>query len=589
MVKKVDRAGQGQQTTQQPQPGELSGQSESQRAPGSSPRSRVEGGGSWGMYPAFNDNMTFREIGSSGLRAFSGWVREEFLPQLVGRNGMRAYREMLDNNAVVGGIVMSIVSTMRKVDWRVLPPDNGPEDQAAIDFVESLRDDMSHTWEDSIVDDLSMLIYGFAPKEIVYKKRLGDDPGSDPDRPGHELPKSKYDDGKIGWRRLPLRGQDTILKWFFDENGQVKGMTQQPWVGPIIDIPIEKLLIMRPTHWKNNPEGRSILRSAYRSYWFIKRLEEQEAIYLERLNGFPVLRLPSDLLKAASEGHAESVSTVSSWKKIAQNIRVDEQMCLLIPSNTYQDMEGRPSAVRMYDIELLRPSGGAGSPNTKDMIDRYGVNMMISTLADFLHLGHAARGTQALADQKVDMFFQAVEGFLNATAAVYNRYALPRVFRLNGMDLTSQPQITPDLAQRVDLDVLSNFVLRLSQSGMPIFPNDDIQQYLLDAAGMPDVTDDQALEFAGMTPELISDQTDRALNPPEPPPQFGAKPPPDDGSKPPPPMTKLEKMIAGSLARRVVRMQGNKFSISTRKRVSKRAPRLDRIERYTSGMNGHAK
>jgi len=31
----------------------------------------------------------------------------------------------------------------------------------------------SHTWEDFVVEALSMLGYGFAPHEIVYKRRLG--------------------------------------------------------------------------------------------------------------------------------------------------------------------------------------------------------------------------------------------------------------------------------------------------------------------------------------------------------------------------------------------------------------------------------
>src|SRR5581483_9309062 len=86
-------------------------------------------------------------------------------------------------------------------------------------------------------------------------------------------------------------------KWFFDENGQVKGLTQQPWIGQLIDIPIDKLLLFRPSAHKNNPEGRSVLRNAYRSWFFTKRLEEQEAILIERMNGFPVIYVPSRLMR----------------------------------------------------------------------------------------------------------------------------------------------------------------------------------------------------------------------------------------------------------------------------------------------------
>src|SRR5262249_15553270 len=202
---------------------------------------------------------------------------------------------------------------------------------------ESLMDDMSHTWEDLVTENLSMLPFGFAPHEIVYKKRLGRDPGPDPDRPGHDLPKSRYDDGKIGWRRLPLRGQETIIKWFFDENGITKGMTQQPWIGPLIDIPIEKLLLFRPLQFKGKPEGRSILRSAYRSYFLTKRIEEQEAISFERMNGFPVVTVPNILLEAAKSGDPDAVATLAQMKQIATNVRVDEQMGAVFPSDTFRN------------------------------------------------------------------------------------------------------------------------------------------------------------------------------------------------------------------------------------------------------------
>src|SRR5258708_8721133 len=97
----------------------------------------------------------------------------------------------------------------------------------------------------------------------------------DPQHPGEVLAKSEYDDGKVGWRRMPGRSQDTIIKWFFDRNGQAKGVTQQPWVGPLIDMPIDKAILHRPTHYKSNPKLRSILRNSYPSYYFTKRLPAQ--------------------------------------------------------------------------------------------------------------------------------------------------------------------------------------------------------------------------------------------------------------------------------------------------------------------------
>lgn len=509
------------------------------------------GGGSAGPWPVFTPGQTFQDVGSLGLRAFSGWVREEFLPQLQGRLAAQKYREMMDNSPVIGAIMFAITATMRKVKWRVEAANDSGEAAEAADFVESCMNDMSHSWEDFIVESLSMLGYGFAPHEIVYKRRLG------PDAPDG---KSNYDDGKIGWRRLPIRGQDTVIKWFFDPNGQIKGLTQQPWTGWLVDIPIEKMLLFRPSQHKNNPEGRSILRTSYVPYYFAKRMQEQEAIVGERLGGFPLISVPSTLIAAAVNGDAKAALAIATYQRMATNIRIDEQMGAVMPSDVYMGANG-PSQTRQYSLEFVTPAGGQGrSMNFNESIGRYNTQMFASVLADFIQMGHDTRGAQNLGETKVDMFFQAVEGFLNNNAAVLNRHAIPRLFKLNGMSLDLMPEIVPDLAQRIDLDGLSNFVLRLSQAGMPLFPNDELQSFLLDASGLPDVTDDRALQAAGLTDDQLARedemgdvQLDQAKNPPK-------------------PMTPLQKMILASVARRMMKQNGStRQNISTRRVTKKKA------------------
>jgi hypothetical protein len=534
-------------------------------------------GGFYGKVPLMTAGMTFGEYGSSGLRQFSGWVREEFLQQLVGRQGAQKYREMQDNSPVVGAMMYSINSTMRKVEWRVTPAgaedgEPSPEAKEAAEFVETLMDDMSHTWEELVQENLSMLGYGYAPHEIVYKRRLGRTPPADPDNPGKSLPKSKYEDGLVGWRKIPLRGQDTILKWFFDRNGEILGLTQLPYVGPMVDLPIEKMLLFRPSVHKNNPEGKSVLRTAYIPYYFQKRLQEQEAIVGERMGGVPVLYIPSSVVDAAAAGDADSINAMNNYKNIVRNVRVDEQMGMVLPSDVYTGAGGMPSAAKMYEFALVTPQGRPmGGFNFQESITRYNNLILTSVLADFLTLGHEARGTQSLAISKVDMFFLAIEGFLNSVAAIYNRHALPKLWELNGFDYETMPEIEPDLAQRVDLDVLSNFIMRMAQAGMPLFPNEDLQGYILDAAGLPDVIDENALRAAGLTDDQLSVEDEKAQATLD---RMQAPPAPT-GQPGQPKTTPMQKMILASLARRMIKMQGPKFGVHTHvhKKRSKRRRR----------------
>jgi len=434
-------------------------------------------------------DMAWRSVGSSGLRQYSGYVREEFLPNLRGRQAARTYREMMDNSPTVGAILFAIQQSMRQVTWRVETADDRPESVEGGVFVESCMEDMTHGWPDFVSESLSMLPYGFAPHEIVYKRRLGKQKRA----PGQKKYSSKFNDGKVGWAKLPLRGQDTILKWFFDEEGDVTGLTQQPWFGGLIDIPIEKLLLFRPRPWKNNPEGYSILRNSYRPWWFTKRLEEQEAIALERMSGTPEFRVPNELLESAASGDTQAVQALEAFKSIVTGIKVDEQMGLVTPSDTYMDGDGKRSNIPMYEFRYNVPQGRM-SANFDVPIQRYKLDIMTSVLADFLVLGHSARGTQSLATTKVDLFFQATEGWLESNAAVLNETGIKQLWEMNGEPEDTAPQLAPDMPKRVDLDVLGNFIMQMSQSGARLFPDDDLENYLRDVADLPELSEEQLAE-----------------------------------------------------------------------------------------------
>ena len=68
---------------------------------------------------------------------------------------------------------------------------------------------MSESWPAMLSQILSFLPFGFAYCEIVYKKRQG------PDQKDSRR-KSKYSDGKVGWRKIALRAQETLWDWEFD-------------------------------------------------------------------------------------------------------------------------------------------------------------------------------------------------------------------------------------------------------------------------------------------------------------------------------------------------------------------------------------
>jgi hypothetical protein len=410
------------------------------------------------------------EIGASGLNAaLGGQVMEEMHPNLHGRKAIEVYRTMKDSDSVVGSILFAIEMLARQVDWRVDQKD--AEDEHA-EFLESCIDDMSHSWGDFISEILSMLPYGFAFHEIVYKKRAGYQPDT------NKTPSSRYNDGKIGWRKIPLRAQETLDRWQFDTDGGLEAFVQKPppdYKDRV--IPMAKGLLFRTSVYKNNPEGRSVLRSAYVSWFYKKRIQQVEGTGIERdLAGFPVFWMPAEMM--ADDASTEMVAARQAFVTAGQNIRRDKQEFLMMP--LAYDQAGN----KLYDFELMS-SGGARAFDTGSIIERYNKEIAMTVLADFILLGHEGVGSFALSSDKTDLFAVALGTFLDIIKDVLNRFAVPRLFALNGFPVENLPEITHDDIETPNLGELASYIQTLTGAGVPMFPDEDLETYLREIAGLP--------------------------------------------------------------------------------------------------------
>lgn len=416
------------------------------------------------------------EIGATGVKRAAGMIDEEFLPALRGRKAIKVYREMSLNDPIIGAMLFSIEKLVRQVEWVVTGDNNTPESADAVKFVEECMEDMSHTWDDMISEILSMLVYGFSWHEIVYKKRVGPWETDAKKR-------SKYTDGRVGWRKIPIRAQETHLRWIFDDNGGIKGFVQvpPPYYKTCV-IPIERSLLFRTGIYKGNPEGQSILRTAYRPWFFKKRLEEFEAIGVERdLAGMPVAQVPSSYMKAA-EGTNES-KVYKSFKRMVQNVRRDEHEGLVLPLE--YDEKGK----ELFRFELMS-SGGGKSFDTNALIQRYEQRMLMVTMADFLLLGHEGTGSYAMHVDKTGIFRAALNTITTAIADVFNRHAIPRLFQANNWKLDELPKIVPNNVDPPNLAELTSFMTGMSGLGMQFFPDPDLEKFLREVAHLPELPEE---------------------------------------------------------------------------------------------------
>lgn len=387
------------------------------------------------------------ETGKTGLSEFSGIISEDFLKELRGRDGYKRYDEMRLNSPVIGALLLAIEQSIRRVRWQFVS-DAGERDPRLALLADSLSA-MSHSMNDHIVEALTMLPFGFSLFEIVYQRV----------------------NGRVLWRKFAVRGQNTIYRWLLDDSGGLAGVVQQALpTYRLVTIPIDRLILYRTRVEKGNPEGRSILRTAWTSYYFCKHIQQIEAIGIERdLAGLPWIKLPPG---ADTSGDEDGSTDYGAAMQLVRRIRNDEQAGIVTPAE--------------WEFSLVS-TGGSRQFNTDAIIQRYESRMLMSALAQFLILGQNSVGTQALSKDQSDFFTMSVNATADVIGETFTKYAIPRLLRLNGYEpggvrLEHSPAGDPDLS--VLADVLQKVGNRLTW-----LPTDEV--WLRQLLNLPEVTAEQ--------------------------------------------------------------------------------------------------
>jgi len=420
-------------------------------------------------------NVSLKQLGSTGLNRYGPYIYEEFLPELQWPRANKVYQEMSDNDPVIGAILYLAEMLIRGTTWSV----EGKDENAK--FLEECMNDMEMSWPNVISEILSMLTYGFSFHEILYKVRRG---------PTETSPKyrSKYSDGRIGWRGMPIRAQRSIEGWIFNKEDDLVAVEQlcEPNYFKVT-IPMSKGLLFRTRVSKNNPEGKSLLRNAYRPWFFKKHFEEIEGIGIERdLAGFPVLTAP-DGLDLWNDQDPLMVELRAKAETLVSNVRRDSEEGMLLPHG--------------WDLKLLT-SGSTRQIDISTTIERYDNRIAITMLSDIILLGSKS-GSFALADTKQSMLAASLQSQLYNIADVFNTKAVPRLFEANGI-AGPYPKIVPG---QIQMPTLQEIALMLRAMKLPINDDFELQNYLRKIMNMPELTKDQHEQYYEGTDEQGSVDT----------------------------------------------------------------------------------
>jgi hypothetical protein len=285
---------------------------------------------------------------------------------------------------------------------------------------------------------------------------------------------SKFSDGLIGWRKIPIRSQETLYQWVYDDHDNLLGMIQMPPPDfGLIEIPAERLLLFRTRSRKGNPEGQSIFRNAYRSYYFKRQIQVIEGIGIERdLAGFPVLKTPENI-EIWNDDDPEMVESLKNLESMVQNIKRDSQEGFVLPFG--------------YELQLLS-TGSRRQFDTNAIIQRYDLGIATTTLSDFVFLGHEQTGSYALSSDKTKIFSMAIGAYLEIICDAFNSHAIPALIDLNTPrfnGISDYPRLSHGDIESPDIAKLSMFVRDLTAVGA-LLPDASLEDHLREVAGLPD-------------------------------------------------------------------------------------------------------
>ena len=434
----------------------------------------------------------YRELGVKSTSHSGGIVTQDFLHNLRGRRGVAVFNEMYFNDPVVGGMMFAVEQILRQITWAPEgTSDTDEKDKAAKKFLIEAMDDMEDTWDDFVSDAITFLAYGWSIFEKVYKIRRGDN--------RNPLLHSKFSDNLISWRNFEFRSQTTLDRWVFDDGGfridpSLRGRTGNNKVIGFVQqhpntktelpmLPMGKAVLFKTKSAGGNPEGVSVLRNAYRPWFYKKRIEEIEGIGVERdLAGLPMLTPPEDF-----EWEDDANGEALAWaKEVITHVRRDEYEGIIMPGPDWK-------------FELVS-SPGTRQFDTSTIINRYNKVISLSMLSQFLMLGMERVGSYALVKSISDLWYTAVDGWVKSMEETIDKHAVEEMFKLNpqfaGVD---RPRLKASRVNMQPLDDLTKFLSVIRD--LVDLSDSDIQNALLRAARLPLPTGDK-MDVSRTPPEF---------------------------------------------------------------------------------------
>lgn len=403
--------------------------------------------------PGLSPGLATTEMGYASPSPWTSWTRDERVPELMDRRGLRTYYDMKRADGTVRGALRLLKTPVMGARWFVEAASESTMDKNIAKFVEkNLMEDLNVPWSRVIEDALLMCDFGYMPFEKVYAQV----------------------DGKIILSKLAPRHPMDINEWLWDENGGPDGIIMDPvsipgsfnsysnyqreaLSQPEVFIPISKLVVFVLEQEAGDLRGISILRSAYKHYYYKDTMYKIDAIQKERHGiGVPIIKLPAGF----------SVDDRKLAENLGRNLRTNERAHIVVPFNwevTFAKLEGQP-------VDCLKS------------IEHHDMKIKSNILAPFMDEANVN-------PDSLDVYYKATRYIASTVCDTFNHYVIPQLVDFN-FSRGGYPKLrVRRIGEEESLRTLS-FAVRNFVGANIIRPDDELEKFIRSELDLPPVDED---------------------------------------------------------------------------------------------------
>jgi SPP1 gp7 family putative phage head morphogenesis protein len=402
------------------------------------------------------------EIGTTGTEINSGYLNEEYLGELQGKDWADKIDMMRRSDTNVRMVLNAIKLPLKSSPWDIAIKSDCPEElkeqaeHQQLLLKQILFSDLNKSFTALIGEILTCMDFGYSLFDITHSVKT---------------------DKKLGTynslKSIAYRSQRTIERWNVDPSGDLNSVTQNAYgdLGGSFELDARFLLHFAPEKEGDNFEGISILRACY-GPWFRKNVSLKKlAIGIEKYSvPTPTVETPDG---------AENSKEYAAIKNALRCYNSGENNFLIHPKG-YKISFNNVT----IDVDKIRKA-----------IDAENQEMVNSILASFLLLGQNGAGSLALSGDLSNFFAQTIQYIADHISEQFERKIFKSLMQMNyGNDEVLVELKCDGLEHRATME-WSNMVNAFIQSGA-IVKDEDLEVNLREKLKLPAKMKQEEIQIA---------------------------------------------------------------------------------------------